>query len=107
MTPDTAVSHYRQADSTREAVLLCLFCVKISLHSPVRPQRHGLTALMAQKGSLRVRHIPELVVDKCSVLWQRGTVIPEPSPGRDRLNQGEQKLHRDENKSRQICFAPG
>ena len=67
MAPDTAVPLYRQADSTREAVLLCLFCVRISLHSPVRPQRHGLTALMAQKGSLRVRHIPELAVDKCSV----------------------------------------
>ena len=69
MAPDTAVPLYRQEDSTREAVLLCLFDVRISLHSPVRPQRHGLTALMAQKGSLRVRHIPELVANKCSVLW--------------------------------------
>ena len=69
MSPDMTVPYYRQEDSTREAVLLCLFCVRISLHSTVRPQRHGLTALMAQKGSLRVRHIPELAVDKCSVLW--------------------------------------
>ena len=69
MAPDMTVPHYIQEDSTREAVLLCLFGVRISLHSPVRPQRHGLTALMAQKGSLLVRNISELAVDKCSVLW--------------------------------------
>ena len=69
MAPDTTVPYYKQEDSTREAVLLCLFGVGISLHSPVRPQCHGLTALMAQKGSLRVRRIPKLAVNKCSVLW--------------------------------------
>ena len=31
--------------------------VRIPQHSTVRSQRHELTALMAQKGSLRVRHI--------------------------------------------------
>ncbi len=44
------VPHCRQTDSTREAVLLCLFSFRISQHSAVRPQRLGTAGSHGTEG---------------------------------------------------------
>ena len=68
--------------STRKAVLLFLWCVRIPQHSTVRSQRHEPTALMAQKGSLHVRHI------SVCTFCQPGKWVQARKPNRPHRNLG-------------------